>query len=101
VEVDATQRVLGLEDFIAEDDEAERRAFELVCRLSELEAEAARQPAVLDARTDITLLYEYEQWQAKQATRRIKEADLLSRRQILSIFCAKFFFHIYSSIYGD
>jgi hypothetical protein len=49
-----------------------------VCRLSELEAKAARQPAALDARTDVTLVREYEQWQAEQATRRIKEGDLQS-----------------------
>jgi hypothetical protein len=32
-EREAVQRVLGSEDFIAVDDEAERRAFELVRRL--------------------------------------------------------------------
>jgi hypothetical protein len=72
-EADATQWVLGPEDCIAEDDEAERRAFELACRLSELEAEAARQRATLDARSDVALVREYEQWQAEQATCRIKE----------------------------
>jgi hypothetical protein len=33
-EAKATQRVLGLEDFVVDDDEAERRAFELARRLS-------------------------------------------------------------------
>jgi hypothetical protein len=67
------QRVLGPEDFIIDDDEAERRAFELVHRLSRVKAEAARQRAALEARTNIALVREYEQWQAKGATRRIKK----------------------------
>jgi hypothetical protein len=52
------------EDFIANDDEAEQRAFELTRRLSEVEAKAARQWAALEARTDVALVREYEQWQA-------------------------------------
>jgi hypothetical protein len=72
-EADPAQRVLGPEDFIAEDDEAERRAFELACRLSEVEAEAARQRAALDARNDVALVREYEQSHAEHATRRIKK----------------------------
>jgi hypothetical protein len=46
-----------------------------VHRLSEVEAEAARQWAVLKARTDtdVALVREYEQWWAKGATRRVKK----------------------------
>jgi hypothetical protein len=40
-EADAAQRVLGLEDFIANDNEAEWRAFELARCLSKVEAGAA------------------------------------------------------------
>jgi hypothetical protein len=65
-EADAAQRVLGPEDLIAADDEAEWRAFELARHLSELEAEAARQRAALEACVD-------EQWQAEAATCRIKK----------------------------
>jgi hypothetical protein len=67
------QRVLGSKDFIIDDDEAERRAFKLARRLSQVEAEEARQRAALEARTDVALVREYEQWQAEGATRRIKK----------------------------
>jgi hypothetical protein len=40
--VEPAQRVLGLEYFVTDDDEAERRATELTRHLSEVEAEAAR-----------------------------------------------------------
>jgi hypothetical protein len=39
-EAQAAQRVIGPEDFVADNNEAERRAFELVRHLSEVEAEA-------------------------------------------------------------
>jgi hypothetical protein len=66
------QRVLGLEDFIANNDEAEL-VFKLARRLVELEAGAARQRAALDARTDSALVREYKKWLAEKATRRIKK----------------------------
>jgi hypothetical protein len=71
--VEAAQWVLGPEDFIATDDEPKRRAFELSWCLSEVEVDAARQRAELEARIDVALVYEYEQWQAEAATRRIKK----------------------------
>jgi hypothetical protein len=73
VETDLAQRVLGLEDFIAEDEEAERSTFELARRLLEVEAKAAWQRATLDACTDVTLVRENEQGQAEHTTRRIKK----------------------------
>jgi RecB family endonuclease NucS len=48
-EAKAAQWIIGPVDFVADDDEAERHAFELARRLSEVEAEAAQ-------------LREYEQW---------------------------------------
>jgi hypothetical protein len=41
--------------------------------ISEVEAKAAGQRAVLEARVDVTLDCEYEQWQAEAATHRIKK----------------------------
>jgi hypothetical protein len=41
-EAESAQGVLSPEDFIAANEEAERRAIELACRLSEVEAKAAR-----------------------------------------------------------
>jgi hypothetical protein len=38
-----------------------------------VEAEAARQWAALEARTDVALVCEYEQWRAEGATRRVKK----------------------------
>jgi hypothetical protein len=38
-----------------------------------VEVDAARQRAELEARIDVALVYEYEQWQAEAATRRIKK----------------------------
>jgi hypothetical protein len=64
---------LGLEDFIANDDEAKRHTFDLTCCLWEVEAGAAWQQAALDARTDIALVCEYKQWLAEKATCRIKK----------------------------
>jgi hypothetical protein len=72
-EAEATQRVLGQEDFIVDDEETERRAFKLARRLSEVEAEAARQRAALEARVDITLVRKYELWKAEAAIRHIKK----------------------------
>jgi hypothetical protein len=67
------QWVLGLEDFIVDSDKAERRAFELACRLSRVEAKAARQWAALEACTDVALVCEYEQWRPEGATLRVKK----------------------------
>jgi hypothetical protein len=67
------QHVLGPKDFIADDDEAERHAFELAHRLWEVEAKAARQWAALEARTIVTLVRDYEQWRAEGAARRVKK----------------------------
>jgi hypothetical protein len=81
-EAEAAQWVLGPEDFIADDDEAEWRAFELVRRLSEVEAEAARQRAALEACVDIALVREYEQWQRRRplaASRRRSSTSMTSR----------------------
>jgi hypothetical protein len=52
------QRVIGPEDFVADDDEVERRVFKLARRLSGVE----RQGAALEARVDIAIIHEYEQW---------------------------------------
>jgi hypothetical protein len=43
------QRVSGPEEFVAADDEAGRRAFELARRLSDVKAEAKQQRAELEA----------------------------------------------------
>jgi hypothetical protein len=72
-EGEAVQQVIAPEDFVANNDEAERRAFELVRRLSEVEAEALWQRGAMEARVDVAVVHEYEQWQAKAATRRIKK----------------------------
>jgi hypothetical protein len=71
--VEPAQRVLGLDDFITDDEEAKQHAFELARHLSEVEAEAARQWAALEARTDVTLIREYERWWAEAASHRIKK----------------------------
>jgi hypothetical protein len=60
--------VLGLENFVA-DDEVECRAFELTKRLSS-EEPAERRRDELEARLDITIVHEYEQWIAETGTRR-------------------------------
>jgi hypothetical protein len=44
-----------------------------VRRLSEVEAEAARQRATLEACTDVALIHEYEQWRAEGSTCRVKK----------------------------
>jgi hypothetical protein len=69
----AGARVLGPEDFVVAAGEAKWHAFELVRRLSEVEAEAARQRAALETRTDVAISCEYEQWRMEAATRRIKK----------------------------
>jgi hypothetical protein len=43
------QRFIGQEDFVAADDDAERRVIELAKRLSDKEAEAKRQRDELEA----------------------------------------------------
>jgi hypothetical protein len=48
-----------------DDDEAERRAFELMRHLSEVETEAARQRAAPEVRTGVALVREYEQWRGE------------------------------------
>jgi hypothetical protein len=63
--------VLSLENFVA-DDEVECRAFELTKRLSSEEPEAERRRDELEARLDITIVHEYEQWIAETGTRRVK-----------------------------
>jgi hypothetical protein len=72
-EAKAAQRVLGLEDFITDDDKAEQSAFELARHLSEVDAEVARQRAALEARVNFAVVRKYEQWQAEAATRYIKK----------------------------
>jgi hypothetical protein len=38
-----------------------------------VEAEAARQRASLEVRTNVALIREYEEWRAEAATRRVKK----------------------------
>jgi hypothetical protein len=65
------QRVVGQEDFVADDD-AERRTLVLRSRLPEKAAEAEQEREEKEARAAVMLMHEYKVWHMESATRSVK-----------------------------